>query len=117
MTRWCLALVLACLCSLATAAQAPTLFWDASSNTVSAAEATALTYTLYVNNGPAIAVPGATCTGAVPPFACSAPLPAGVPTLIGTKLELTARSGTGVESPRSVPFTSPPTAPTNLKRS
>ena len=97
-------------------AQTPTLQWTAPDNTVSASEAAGLTYTLYVNAGPAVAVPGAVCVVAAPGFACSAPVPAGTPTTIGTKLELTARSGTGVESPRSIPFTSAPTAPTNFRR-
>lgn len=98
-------------------AQTATLSWTASDNTVSATEAASLTYTLYVNGAATgVLVPGATCTGATAPFTCTAPVPSGVPTNIGTKLELTAKSGASQESPRSVPFISAPTAPTNLKR-
>lgn len=102
--------------ALAAQPPTPTLLWTAPDNTVTAAEATALTYTLYVNNGPAVVVTGATCTGAGPSFTCTSPVPTGTPLTIGTKLELTARSGTGAESPRSLPFISLPTAPTNFRR-
>jgi hypothetical protein len=97
-------------------AQTPTLAWTASDNVATSTEAQSLVYTLYVNNGPAVAVSGVTCIGAAAPFTCSAPVPEGVPTSIGTKVELTAKTGASGESPRSVPFISPPTAPTNLRR-
>ena len=97
-------------------AQTPQLTWNAPNNVSTAAEATALIYTLYVNNGAGVLVTGATCTGSTAPYACVAPVPSGTPTAIGTKLELTAKTSTSEESPRSLPFISPPTAPTNLRR-
>jgi hypothetical protein len=93
----------------------PTLQWNAPSNTADAVEAQSLIYTLYVNGGTGIVVTGVTCTGVVPSN-CSAPLPAGIPTAIGTRLEITAKTATTSESPRSLPFISPPNAPTNLRR-
>lgn len=112
--RTALAVIAALLVSASVQAQSATLTWTAPDNTVTAAEAQGLTYTLYVNNGTGVAVTGATCTGASA-FSCTAPVPAGVSAVIGTKLELTASSGTS-EGPRSIPFISPPTAPTNVKR-
>lgn len=93
----------------------PMLAWDAPSNSTSAAQAQGLTYTLYVNGGPGVAVPGVVCTGTAAPFPCTAPVPSGVPVAIDTKLELTAKTATSEESARSVPFFRPPTVPTRLR--
>lgn len=93
----------------------PALQWNAPSNAATAVEAQGLTYTLYVNGGAGVAVSGATCAGVIP-FDCTAPVPAGTPTAIGTRLELTAKTATSVESDRSLPFISPPSVPTNLRR-
>lgn len=112
-------LALLLLLGLAARASAQTnvLSWIAPSNTIAGADAQALTYTLYVNNGAGAVVAGVTCTGAVSPAPCSAPLPAGLPTAIGTKLELTALSAAGGgESPRSLPFIQAPTAPTVFRK-
>ncbi len=100
-------------------AQAPVLAWTAPSNTVTAVEASGLTYTLYVNGalaGSGLSVTGASCTGTTS-FSCTSSVPATVPSNIGTKLELTSTAAAGgAESPRSVPFIQAPTAPTNLRK-
>lgn len=116
--KYFLLLTLMFVLTAITQAQSATLAWTAPDNTLTAVEASTLTYTLYVNNGvvPGISVAGVACTGATAPFNCTAPVPAGVPTSIGTKLELTAKSATSGEGPRSVPFISAPTAPTNFRR-
>jgi hypothetical protein len=111
-----LALVVAALAGAQLSAQTAQLAWSAPANAVSAAEAQSLTYTLYVNNGTAIPVTGVSCTGTAPPFDCTSPVPSGVPIALGTKLELTAKVGSSEESPRSLPFTIPPVAPTNLRK-
>jgi hypothetical protein len=94
----------------------PVLAWTAPGNVASAAEAQGLTYTLYVNSGPAVLVPGTVCVGAVAPFTCTSPVPAGVPAAINTKLELTATGATSPEGPRSTPFIQAPFAVTQFRK-
>lgn len=98
-------------------AQAATTTFNAPDNAPTVAVAQALIYNLYVNNSVTpVVITAVTCTGAVP-FACTGTVPASVPTIIGTKYELSAKdSATGTEGPKtSVPFIMAPRAPTNLK--
>lgn len=118
-------LALACLLLLAApsaSAQTAVLVWVAPNNTLTSAEAQSLTYTLYANGAATgLAVSGAACTGVPTPapsaFACTSPVPVGVPANIGTKLEITALSALGGgESPRSIPFIQAPTAVTAFRK-
>ena len=94
----------------------PELAWTAPANVTSVAEAQGLTYTLYVNSGPAVPVPGVVCVGAVAPYTCTSPVPVGTPAAINTKLELTATGATSPEGPRSTPFIQAPFAPTVFRK-
>lgn len=96
-------------------AQTLQLAWTAPGNIVSVAQAQSLEYRLYVNGGAPTTVAGVICSGTVPAAVeCVAPLPAGVPTAIDTRLELTAKSTLSAESAKSAPFIRPPSAPTDL---
>lgn len=95
-------------------AQATQAVWTAPDNLASIAQAPLLEYRLYVNNGPAVLLTGVSCTGTViTNITCQATLPAGVPQVIGTRYEVTAKETNSVESPRSIPFIQPAHAPTN----
>lgn len=113
--RACCTCVLLLLLAIPLRAQTRTLAWDAPPEATTLVAAQALIYTLYVNSGPGLVVATVTCAGTSAPFACSAPLPASVPTALDTKLELTAKTATSGESARSVPFIVGPTAPTRLR--
>lgn len=116
------ALVLVAAAAARADAQTNVLVWVAPNNTLSSPEAQGLTYTLYVNGAvTGLAVSGAACVGVPTPapsaFACTSPVPVGVPANIGTKLELTALSPLGGgEGPRSIPFIQAPTASTAFRK-
>lgn len=97
------------------AAQTPTTAsWTPPSDAATAAVAQSLTYTLYVNNGVGQVLTSVVCTGTAP-ILCQAPVPAGVALVMDAKFELTAKTATGPESPRSVPFIQAPAAPTAFR--
>lgn len=99
----------------AVSAQTPMASWT-QPDAATAAEAQTLIPTLYVNGGPIITIlTGVACTGTAPNVTCSAPVPANVPLTLGTRYELTVKTATSEESPRSIPFIRPPGAPTNLR--
>lgn len=110
----CLALVFAF--AVVAVAQTPRLAWEMQAS--SAAEAAGLNYRLYTNNvAGGVPVPGVTCpTFAAGVASCQAPIPPGTPTTYDTKLELSAKTATGPEGPRSVPFISAPGAPINFRK-
>lgn len=109
-----LALVLVALAASPGFAQTPTTaLWTAPSDAATAAVAQGLTYTLYVNNGVGQVLASVVCAGT--PILCQAPLPAGLPGVLDTKFELTAKTATSGESPRSIPFIQPPGAPTAVR--
>lgn len=96
------------------------VLWTASDNISNSAAAAGADYRLYVNNGTAVLLPQATCTGSQPQISCQAALPQaliGVATLPGARVELTATLPGSPESPRSAPFLSGASAPTGLSLS
>lgn len=99
-------------------AQGAQFAWTASPNAATAAEAQGLTHTIYVNNavaGSGVVLTGVTCTGTAPNIGCLATIPATITQAIGTRYEITAKTATSLESPRSLPFIKAPDAPTNLR--
>jgi len=89
--------------------------WDEAAPTL--ADAQALTYRYYPDGAAAgVTFPAVTCTGAVSPFTCSAPIPAFTPG--NHTITLTAANVAG-ESPKSGPFVFVfvviPGTPTNVR--
>jgi hypothetical protein len=77
---------------------------------VTAAQAQALEYRIYVGISPApLVLTGVSCTGTTT-VTCTAPLPSSVP--LGSQIQLSSyRASDQVESARSTPFTLPPPPP------
>lgn len=97
-------------------AQTVTATWTMPANVTTLADANALIATLYVNNGATGQVlTGLTCTGATAPFNCSATALPTTPVTLNTRYELTLKTATSEESPRTAPFIKPPDAATGLR--
>lgn len=96
-------------------AQTVTATFNAPANVTTLSDANSLIATLYVNNGTGQVLTALTCTGATVPFACTASALPSTPVTLNTKYEVTLKTATSEESPRSIPFIKPPDAATGLR--